>query len=92
LNGKDRKPQKRELNYLVRKYAQTGQPAILSGQCFSISLSTAFIGKFIEIGKKGEIAIVARVSERKAGSLDFSSDAADSGRLIYLVLRRFVWN
>ncbi|MBI9079326.1 MAG: hypothetical protein JEY79_06250 [Pseudodesulfovibrio sp.] len=71
---------------LVLKYSDsTNQPAILPGQPFSISLSTGFIGKFMEYGSTGEIAIVARISERASGSLGlrYGEGAADSGRLIY---------
>ncbi|WP_419784845.1 hypothetical protein [Pseudodesulfovibrio sp.] len=69
---------------LVKKFNDTSMPAILPGQPFSINMSTAFIGKFQEYGD-GEIAIVARISERAKGSagLDWNSNAADSGRLIY---------
>lgn len=70
---------------LVFKYETTGQPAILPGQTFAINLSLGFSGNFLEVGKKGEVAVIARVIERGSGKggPEYGADAAKSGRLIY---------
>jgi len=76
---------KEKLLTLLKKYEATGSAAIRPGEVFAINLSVAGVGKLMEFGKKNEIAIVARVSERGAdgGGFKFGSDAAESGRLIY---------
>lgn len=70
---------------LLRKYEKTRQAAIDEGQVFSINLSVCNAGDFRETGKKGEIAIVARVVDQGVSGtgLQFGSSAADTGRLIY---------
>lgn len=74
---------KKELKHLIGKSAPSEQSPIAVGDCFSVNLAAGFIGDFREVGQKGEVVIVARVSERKVGSLEFGSGSVKSGRVIY---------